>query len=63
MQADSEHYAGMIKAWKEYTIQVPDTQADQVISGVAKMKYKGSQDATASQLYVDYGKKHIRFRP
>ncbi|KAJ5365858.1 Multicopper oxidase type 2, partial [Penicillium concentricum] len=28
--------------------------APDVISGFAKMKYKGSQDTTASQLYVDY---------
>lgn len=32
------------KAWKEYTIRVPDTQADQVISGYSIMRYKGSQN-------------------
>ncbi|CAI7652147.1 unnamed protein product [Penicillium glandicola] len=53
-----ERYAAMVKldkAWKEYTIRVPDTQDDQVISGFATMKYKGSQDTTQSQPYVDYG--------
>ncbi|KAJ5836992.1 Multicopper oxidase type 2 [Penicillium robsamsonii] len=55
--AGGERYASMInldKAWKEYTIRAPDTQADQVISGFATMKYQGSQDTSVSQPYMDY---------
>ncbi|CAI7652644.1 unnamed protein product [Penicillium bialowiezense] len=55
---NGERYAAMIKldkARKDYTIRVPDTQGDQVISGFATMRYKGSNDATASNPYVDYG--------
>ncbi|KAJ5197495.1 Multicopper oxidase type 2 [Penicillium cf. viridicatum] len=40
-----ERYAAMIKldkAWEEYTIRVPDTEANQVIFGFATMKNKGS---------------------
>ncbi|KAJ5575634.1 Multicopper oxidase type 2 [Penicillium sp. DV-2018c] len=53
-----ERYAAMVKLdkpWKDYTIRVPDTQGDQVISGFATMRYKGSRDTTPSQPYVNYG--------
>ncbi|KAJ5318031.1 Multicopper oxidase type 2 [Penicillium antarcticum] len=44
-----ERYAAIIKldkGWKDYTIRVPDTQGDQVVSGFATMRYKGSQNTT-----------------
>ncbi|KAJ5795216.1 Multicopper oxidase type 2 [Penicillium paradoxum] len=56
-----ERYAAMIKldkAWKDYTIRVPDTQGDQIISGFATLRYKGAQDlqhAYPSKPYLDYG--------
>ncbi|KAJ5949009.1 Multicopper oxidase type 2 [Penicillium verhagenii] len=53
-----ERYAAMVKldkAWKDYTIRVPDTQGDQVISGFATMRYKGSSNTEASKPYVNYG--------
>lgn len=56
---NDERYAAMIKldrAWKKnYTIRVPNTQGDQIISGFATMRYKGSQNTTPSKPYVDYG--------
>ena len=57
---NGERYAAMIKldrAWKDYSIRVPDTQGDQVISGFATLRYKGAaaDNATPSQPYVDYG--------
>jgi FtsP/CotA-like multicopper oxidase with cupredoxin domain len=55
---NGERYAAMIKldrAWKDYTIRVPDTQGDQVISGFATLRYKGSDDIAPSNPYVDYG--------
>ncbi|KAJ5913138.1 Multicopper oxidase type 2 [Penicillium tannophilum] len=53
-----ERYAAMIKLdkpWKDYTIRVPDTQGDQIISGFATMRYKGSSNRDASRPYVNYG--------
>ncbi|KAJ5524546.1 Multicopper oxidase type 2 [Penicillium frequentans] len=53
-----ERYAAMIKLdkpWKDYTIRVPDTQGDQIISGFATMRYKGSTNRDASHPYVNYG--------
>lgn len=55
---NGERYAAMVKldkAWKDYTIRVPDTQGDQVISGFATMRYKGSSNTASSFPYVDYG--------
>jgi hypothetical protein len=53
-----ERYAAMIKLDKppkDYTIRIPDTQGDQVISGFATMRYKGSDNTSPSAPYVDYG--------
>ncbi|KAJ5759775.1 Multicopper oxidase type 2 [Penicillium odoratum] len=53
-----ERYAAMIKLdkpWKDYTIRVPDTQGDQIISGFATMRYKGSTNTEPSLPYVNYG--------
>lgn len=53
-----ERYAAMIKLdkpWKDYTIRIPDTQGDQIISGFATMRYKGSSNRDASHPYVNYG--------
>lgn len=55
---NGERYAVMIKLdkpWKDYTIRVPDTQGDQIISGFATLRYKGSSNNQPSQPYVDYG--------
>lgn len=55
---NGERYAAMVKLdkpYKDYTIRVPDTQGDQVISGFATMRYQGSDNIYPSQPYVDYG--------
>jgi len=55
---NGERYAAMVKLdkpYKDYTIRVPDTQGDQVISGFATMRYQGSDNVYPSQPYVDYG--------
>ncbi|KAJ5723647.1 Multicopper oxidase type 2 [Penicillium malachiteum] len=55
---NGERYGVMVKLdkpWKDYTIRVPDTQGDQVISGFATMRYRGSSNQQPSQPYVDYG--------
>ncbi|KAJ5099639.1 Multicopper oxidase type 2 [Penicillium argentinense] len=55
---NGERYAAMIKLdkpHKDYTIRVPDTQGDQVISGFATMRYKGSENTGPSAPYLDYG--------
>lgn len=55
---NGERYAVMVKLDKppkDYTIRVPDTQDDQVISGFATLRYKGSTDTSPSQPYVNYG--------
>ncbi|EPS34528.1 hypothetical protein PDE_09492 [Penicillium oxalicum 114-2] len=55
-----ERYGVMLKLdqpVKDYTIRVPDTQDDQVISGFATLRYKGSSGSTSepSKPFVDYG--------
>lgn len=55
---NGERYSVMIKldkTPKNYTIRVPDTNVDQIISGFATLSYKGAQDTTPSQPYVNYG--------
>lgn len=55
---NGERYAAMIKLdkpHKDYTIRIPDTQGDQVISGFATMRYKGSNNTSPSLPYLDYG--------
>ncbi|KAJ6155450.1 Multicopper oxidase type 2 [Penicillium chermesinum] len=55
---NGERYAAMVKLdkpWKDYTIRIPDTQGDQVISGFATMRYKGSSNTDPSLPYIDYG--------
>ncbi|KAJ5573783.1 Multicopper oxidase type 2 [Penicillium hispanicum] len=55
---NGERYSAMVKLdkpAKEYTIRVPDTQGDQVISGFATLRYKGYTDTSPSQPYVNYG--------
>lgn len=55
---NGERYAAMVKLdkpYKDYTIRVPDTQGDQVISGFATMRYQGSDNIYPSQPFVDYG--------
>ncbi|KAJ5108642.1 Multicopper oxidase type 2 [Penicillium angulare] len=55
---NGERYAVMVKLdkpGKDYTLRVPDTQGDQVISGFATLRYKGSSNSQSSQPYVDYG--------
>lgn len=55
---NGERYAAMVKldkAYKDYTIRVPDTQGDQIISGFATMRYQGSDNIYPSQPYINYG--------
>lgn len=55
---NGERYAAMVKLdkpYKDYTIRVPDTQGDQIISGFATMRYKGSDNIYPSQPYINYG--------
>ncbi|KAL2003357.1 hypothetical protein VTN02DRAFT_4177 [Thermoascus thermophilus] len=55
---NGERYSAMIKldkTPKNYTIRVPDTNVDQIISGFATLSYKGGQDTTPSKPYVNYG--------
>ncbi|KAJ5461492.1 Multicopper oxidasetype 2 [Penicillium daleae] len=55
---NGERYSAMVKLdkpWKDYTIRVPDTQGDQVISGFATMRYKGSSNSEPSKPSVNYG--------
>ena len=55
---NGERYGAMIKLdkpWKDYTIRVPDTQGDQVISGFATMRYIGSDNISPSTPYINYG--------
>ncbi|KAJ5831983.1 Multicopper oxidase type 2 [Penicillium riverlandense] len=55
---NGERYAAMIKldkSPKDYTIRIPGNQGDQIISGFATLRYKGSQNTTPSDAYVDYG--------
>lgn len=55
---NGERYAAMVKldkAWKDYTIRIPDTQGDQIISGFATMRYKGSSNSEPSTPSVNYG--------
>jgi len=55
---NGERYAAMVKLDKppkDYTLRIPDTQGDQVISGFATMRYKGSQNSHPSEPYLDYG--------
>lgn len=55
---NGERYAAMIKLDKipkNYTIRVPDTGGDQIISAFATLKYKGGQDLGESKPYVTYG--------
>lgn len=53
-----ERYAAMVKLdkpYKDYTIRVPDTQGDQIISGFATMRYLGSDNIYPSKPYINYG--------
>ncbi|KAB8076014.1 multicopper oxidase-domain-containing protein [Aspergillus leporis] len=55
---NGERYSAMIKLDKEpkdYTIRVPDTNADQIIAGFATLRYKGSNLVEDSEPYVNYG--------
>lgn len=55
---NGERYSAMVKldkAWKDYTIRIPDTGGDQVISGFATMRYKGSSVTEPSKPSVNYG--------
>ncbi|KAF7596585.1 hypothetical protein BBP40_000985 [Aspergillus hancockii] len=55
---NGERYSAMIKLDKEhkdYTIRVPDTNADQIIAGFATLRYKGSNLIEDSEPYVNYG--------
>ncbi|KAB8252282.1 conidial pigment biosynthesis oxidase Arb2/brown2 [Aspergillus flavus] len=55
---NGERYSAMIKldkTPKDYTIRIPDTNADQIIAGFATMRYKGSDQTGESEPYVDYG--------
>ncbi|KAF5867134.1 hypothetical protein ETB97_004054 [Aspergillus alliaceus] len=55
---NGERYSAMVKldkARKDYTIRVPDTNADQIIAGFATLRYKGSDQLGESEPYIDYG--------
>jgi Putative multicopper oxidases len=55
---NGERYSAMIKldkTPKNYTIRIPDTNVDQIISGFATLSYKNGKDLGPSKPYVNYG--------
>jgi len=55
---NGERYSAMIKLDKlpkNYTMRIPDTNVDQIISGFATLSYIGGQDLGPSKPYVNYG--------